>query len=477
MTEYVSSDFAGYTYLLPICSLIGLSIDRMNFVFCQFSCLIFGGIYRYLLPPKPVYNYPLEESNRRSQLRCLIGGMIGWSIAFYCFGSTIYWLLIQNIITYFLTYVTVKSDYLPHLGVTINMLILSILHIRRMIYDYGGWTLDITGPLMINTQRMTDFVMSFYDGLRHKEALQEGKPSPLNSDQLKQSIQELPSFIQFFGYSFYFHGILIGPFCSYQNYISFIQGTNFPQNCEDTSAKKAITTKVFLCLIYLAITVFIADRFPVNGNLSFSYLSWKCFVYLYISGWLAKPKYYFGWLLGDAINNAAGLGYNGMEDGEPKWDLITNIDIPIVETSTSTKMFMDYWNIGTKNWLRRICYDRLTSNGTLITYILSAMWHGYYPGYYVAFIGAGFCTLAGRSIRKSIRPHFLNTKLMVLYSLITWLGAQLIFNYYSIFVTILTWEDSLEFLNKTFWFLPIISLICIVVLPHRPLFGNDLRRD
>jgi lysophospholipid acyltransferase 1/2 len=38
------------------------------------------------------------------------------------------------------------------------------------------------------------------------------------------------------------------------------------------------------------------------------------------------------WVLGDAVNNASGLGFNGYDDnGEAKWNLVTNINIFALE--------------------------------------------------------------------------------------------------------------------------------------------------
>lgn len=43
---------------------------------------------------------------------------------------------------------------------------------------------------------------------------------------------------------------------------------------------------------------------------------------------IVRFKYYHAWLLADAICNNSGLGFNGYEkDGNPKWDLITNINV------------------------------------------------------------------------------------------------------------------------------------------------------
>lgn len=49
-------------------------------------------------------------------------------------------------------------------------------------------------------------------------------------------------------------------------------------------------------------------------------------------------KYYHAWLLADAISNNSGLGFNGYEkDGNPKWDLISNINVISFEVSFSSQ--------------------------------------------------------------------------------------------------------------------------------------------
>ena len=38
-------------------------------------------------------------------------------------------------------------------------------------------------------------------------------------------------------------------------------------------------------------------------------------------------------LPGEAVNNAAGFGFNGYKNGEARWDLITNVNIMNIEVS------------------------------------------------------------------------------------------------------------------------------------------------
>ena len=77
---------------------------------------------------------------------------------------------------------------------------MSAIHIYRQIYDYGNYTLDITGlvmsfiflllpvmnlfiiiyinrPLMISTQKLTALAFAFHDGSKREEDLSEDQKS------------------------------------------------------------------------------------------------------------------------------------------------------------------------------------------------------------------------------------------------------------------------------------------------------------
>lgn len=55
--------------------------------------------------------------------------------------------------------------------------------------------------------------------------------------------------------------------------------------------------------------------------------------------------------------------------------------------------------MGTNKWLRMIVYERVPKKyGTLLTFSLSALWHGFYPGYYVTFISGALIVTAARTV-------------------------------------------------------------------------------
>ena len=72
------------------------------------------------------------------------------------------------------------------------------------------------------------------------------------------------------------------------------------------------------------------------------------------------------------------------------------------QTCTSLKVLLDKWNMTTTMWLRYVVYERLHS--TLGVFALSAFWHGYYPGYYLTFIGGAFFIHTARLVSELRQP-------------------------------------------------------------------------
>lgn len=68
-----------------------------------------------------------------------------------------------------------------------------------------------------------------------------------------------------------------------------------------------------------------------------------------------------------------------------------------IEFSYKVKDFLDAWNISVHMWLKYYVYLRLVKKDKkgiqivpiLSTFVVSAIWHGFYPGYYLFFISSG----------------------------------------------------------------------------------------
>lgn len=68
---------------------------------------------------------------------------------------------------------------------------------------------------------------------------------------------------------------------------------------------------------------------------------WYRILYSYISIPGHRIKYYLAWVLGDLVSNVSGLGFNGYDkNGEPLWDLVTNVNIIEFEVHLSLFFFL-----------------------------------------------------------------------------------------------------------------------------------------
>lgn len=193
-----------------------------------------------------------------------------------------------------------------------------LVHIHRLIYDYGNYTLDISGPVMINTQKLTALAFAFYDGYRSKQRAKLQRPDedkrnpPLSDDQEKQKITNLPSPVEFLSYIFYFHGVIVGPLCFYKDYRDFIEGQNLlviptsqPVTTTQTFTEQhwskikqpstfwPVVTKLGYCAIWAYIMLAYTPYYPVEDNLSMAILSspiYKRFVFLFFSTFCSRAK-------------------------------------------------------------------------------------------------------------------------------------------------------------------------------------------
>jgi lysophospholipid acyltransferase len=112
-------------------------------------------------------------------------------------------------------------------------------------------------------------------------------------------------------------------------------------------------------------------------------------MFIQLSAFLTRCKYYSIWALAEGASILAGFGYNGVDDqGREKWDLLRNVHAFKCEGAQSFKELSENWNIGANHWLRHYVYLRLVdkegkaSTATLKTYVISSMWHGFQPGFY-----------------------------------------------------------------------------------------------
>ncbi|KAG1671950.1 Membrane-bound O-acyltransferase domain-containing protein 2 [Nymphon striatum] len=438
--------------------------DRVNFIIAQLAALLLSVFFKNF-----VHNGKASIHTRH--LFNLLGGVC---LGYFCFGYQICHIFIQSLLSYIVIN-NVSPEISQKVVMFVSLLYLSSMHMQRQFYSYGSYTLDVTGPLMIVTQRVTSLAFNIHDGYTEVD----GK---LTKVQERLAVRKIPSPLEYFSYIFHFQELMSGPLIAYVEYVNFMNGTNFLNasmmkesalldgSVKEPSAKYPVLCKLFISFIFLLIIIFIQPEFPSEFLCADDFTNHS---YLWIMGYLVvftnvvRFKYYFAWYLSEAVCNASGLGFNGYdENNNPKWNGVSNVDIYGCEFSPNLRGVLSCWNVSTQTWLKRYCYERVPHHKILITYVLSSVWHGFYPGYYLTFITGALFTETARVIRRHVRPLFQGNKFSVkFYDIVTILTTRVIVAYMGFSFIILHFVAIMKIYMSLYFSLHILAIIAYLILP------------
>lgn len=294
------------------------------------------------------------------------------------------------------------------------------------------------------------------------EASTSDKPG-LTDEQRYYAVVRGPSFNEFMGYFFHFPSVLCGPIMYFNDYRDFVSAPE--EKATPPGRYMAVTKKLTISISCALMHLTLGPKFEVEFLRSSEFLvqtplSMR-FVYLIIFTMLSRLKYYVAWHLGEAISNASGLGFNGYDSkGKPKWNLISNMSLWKFETSLNFREAIHAWNKTTQSWLRRTAYERAPRRLSVIaTYVLSAIWHGFYPGYYMTFLGGALFTYSARVGRHIVRPLFQRGRILPkIYDVITFILTRLAIAYVAFPFVILDFRNNLEIYKSLYFSIHLLAL-------------------
>ena len=167
---------------------------------------------------------------------------------------------------------------------------------------------------------------------------------------------------------------------------------------------KAITGLVWIFLFLKFSAWYTAELILGDHYLQYGFLRRVWILEMF--GFTTRLKYYGVWSLTEGACILSGLGYNGLDPktSVPRWNRLQNVNPWGIESAQNSRAYLENWNINTNNWLRNYMYLRVTPKGkkpgfraSLATFVTSAFWHGFYPGYYLAFLLAAFVQTVAKS--------------------------------------------------------------------------------
>lgn len=315
----------------------------------------------------------------------------------------------------------VQGPFMPWIGFVFLMGHLSVNQLARQFVNDPG-VVDITGAQMVLVMKLSAFCWNVADGREPEEKLSES--------QKENAIKQLPSLLDYAGYVLFFPSLFAGPAFDYVDYKQWIETTMFEVPAGVDPSKKPPTRKLRkiprsgtpamwkaaagLCwiLLFLKLSAWYGPDLLIGDQYMTYGFARRVFV-LHMVGMTARLKYYGVWALTEGSCILSGLGYNGIDPvtGKVSWDRLCNVDPWGVETAQNTRAYLGNWNMNTNNWLRNYIYLRVTPKGkkpgfraSMATFVTSAFWHGFFPGYYLAFILASFIQTVAKSMFRCSIP-------------------------------------------------------------------------
>lgn len=348
--------------------------------------------------------------------------IIGVSL-FYIVGLFELWDGLRTILysaagTYAIAYY-VDGSLMPWIGFIFLMAHMSISHIYRQILD-DAQVIDITGAQMVLVMKLSSFCWNIHDGRLPQEQL---------SDPQKYSaIREFPGIVDYLGYVLFFPSLFAGPSFEYVDYRRWLDTTLFeippgtdPSKVPPTRKKRKIPRsgtpafkKAVIGLGWVFLFIQLGSVYTKDFVLSETFMTYafpRRVWIVYMLGFTTRLKYYGVWSLTEGACILSGMGYNGFDpkSGKVFWNRLENVDPWSLETAQNSYGYLGSWNKNTNHWLRNYIYLRVTPKGkkpgfraSMATFATSALWHGFYPGYYLTFVLGSFIQTAAKSTYLTI---------------------------------------------------------------------------
>ncbi|ORX52816.1 MBOAT-domain-containing protein [Hesseltinella vesiculosa] len=315
------------------------------------------------------------------------------------------------------TYAFMRFYHGPH-GPWINfalvMLSLSACHLDRQWRGVqGDATLDYSGAMMVSIMKLSSFGFNVLDGRKPANVLTPA--------QERMKVQTYPSPLAYFGWILFFPGFLVGPTCEFMDYMRLLtlplhdtatDPLTPQQKATPLSCRRPLLVTLARVTLFLLGLIFLHPIFNYDAVLTYpfqGYTPLHRFLFVQLAGTFTRFRFYVAWLLSEGPCMISGIGFNGFDKAnQPRWDRVTPVAVS-VEWSPNLAVCVSRWNMAGNRWLKSYVYVRVAplvgkSKAGLITYAISAVWHGFLPGYYIYMFSIGILQALGVLMRKTVRP-------------------------------------------------------------------------
>lgn len=185
--------------------------------------------------------------------------------------------------------------------------------------------------------------------------------------------------------------------------------------------------ELYIAIICMISFVFFKDRLDffwvTSDEFTEKNFIYKFTYYMFSAGLIIRAKYYSGFKLTESSVIFCGLSYYRKkkektndslpDEYEDEFSKIQNIEIYKFEAVIDPLEKLNYWNRTVHYWLKYQVLLRIVNMenkfmknnfalASLVVFVVSAIWHGFYPGYYLFFVQLYFIQQAAKMLGEKL---------------------------------------------------------------------------
>ncbi|XP_014206154.1 lysophospholipid acyltransferase 7 [Copidosoma floridanum] len=217
-------------------------------------------------------------------------------------------------------------------------------------------------------------------------------------------------FMDVFHYAFSYVGVLTGPYYRYRTYWDSLHRPFAAKADHWAHTQNKLIQISCFTVIFLLSNYFFPAKYALTDEFAERSLLYRIW-YIYPTFVTFRMRMYIGMMMSECVCQMAGLGAypvscepasglgpkdyrktvalsnepNSIKPEDLDFETVHNMNVWAVEKCFLVREAMKRWNTCVQYWMAVCVYKRFPHRGlrTMATLTLSALWHGYAPGYYL----------------------------------------------------------------------------------------------
>lgn len=305
-----------------------------------------------------------------------------------------------------------------------------------------------------------------------------------------------PSVTDIFHYCLGHIGLITGPYYKYQTWRGLFSDPWNPAVesaanwglCETAALRRARNVPLYVALFLASGYMFPLSVVETKEWQESSSLLWKLF-YMMPIFFNFRMRIYAGFILSECACIMAGLGAYpercqprpGQGPSKPEelvkveagevvnFETVHNIDEWGSDFVPSMREALRCWNMTVQHWLVFIVYKRFPIKRlrTIMVMLVSSVWHGVHPGYYLSLGSVPLCLIVEDYYRRKVRSK-LSEQGQRVYDIFGWFVRMRWFDYLGMGFLLLRIDSTLQYWTSVYFAghlsLPCLGIIGVVIV-------------